>query len=157
MPDPIARAARDLAADAFDVLRRAVTGASEKILDDAPGSVEHTNSIAVLTSHALGSTRSMLCTAFGLPVPPRDRDAEFAARSGGADRLLGLIDVIGAECLGILDAAPDSIDWGTARSRPRPDGSAFELPAAYWVLHAIEHLRGHADEAMLTRHLADGP
>jgi len=27
------------------------------------------------------------------------------------------------------------------------------MPAAYALFHAVEHLRGHADEASLTRHL----
>lgn len=155
MPDPIADAAREAVAGAFDVLRRTVGAVPEEALDWEPGSPEHTNSIAVLTTHSLNATRMLLSVALGLPLPPRDREAEFTATSGGAERLLGLIDVIGSECLGILDGAPDHVNWGDTRTRTRPDGSTADRTAAFWLVHAVEHLRGHADEAALTTHMWD--
>lgn len=155
MPDPIVVATRRLVSDAFEVLRRAIDGAPDAALDTEPGAPEHTNSIAVLTTHSLNATRLMLSVCFGLPQPDRDRDAEFAATSGGADRLLRLVDEIGGECLAILDEAPDTVDWGTMRAVTRADGSTSQQTAAFWIVHIAEHLRGHADEAGLTRHIWD--
>jgi hypothetical protein len=39
------------------------------------------------------------------------------------------------------------------RSRRRDDGSVAEMSALQALLLALIHLHGHADEAMLTRHL----
>lgn len=151
--DPIVAASKRLIAEALDILRTAVTGASDEALEWEPGATEHTNSIAALTRHGLGATHSMLATCFGLEAPERDRDAEFGAPSGGAGTLLALIDDIGARCLEILDDAPATIDWGENRPVTRRDGSTMDVTAALWIVHIVEHLRGHADEAGLTRHV----
>ena len=150
--DPIIAAARGLATDAFDVLRRAATGLSADALDWEPAGPD-TNSIAVLATHSLNATRLLMSLAVGLDQPARDRDAEFEATSGGADRLLGLIDEISGECLAILDEAPHDIDWSQLRDLQRADGSTTQRPAAFFIVHAVDHLRGHADEASLTRHV----
>jgi hypothetical protein len=151
MADPIITATRELAGDAFDVLRRSVDGLDADALNRRPGGPD-TNSIAVLVTHALGATRLLMNLAVGAPLPARDRDAEFTASVTGADALRGAIDTIAAECLAILDAA-GSVDWNAPRSRTRADGSVWEMTAAYAMLHALDHLRGHADEAALTKHV----
>lgn len=153
MADPIVAASRTLISEAFDILRTAIDGASDEALEWEAGATEHTNSIAALTRHGLGATRSMLATSLGLEPPDRDREAEFTAPSGGADTLLALIDDLGAECLQILDNAPAAIDWSENRPIIRRDGSTLDLSAAFWMIHVVEHLRGHADEAGLTRHV----
>ena len=151
--DPIVAASKRLMSEALDILRTAVTGASDEALEWEAAATEHTNSIAALTRHGLGATRSMLATCFDLEAPDRDRDAEFNAPSGGADTLLSLIDDLGAECLQILDDAPETVDWSENRPITRRDGSTLDLTSAFWMIHIVEHLRGHADEAGLTRHV----
>ncbi|HEX5630926.1 MAG TPA: DinB family protein [Acidimicrobiia bacterium] len=150
MSDPIIAAARRSVADSIEVLRAAVTGADGAALNRRPAG-EETNSIAVLATHALMSTRMHLHLALGQAAPPRNRAAEFAA-TAEAGPLLEMIDSIGAECLELLDNAA-AADWGAVRSFTRADGTTTEMTAAWALIHGIDHLRGHADEASLTRHL----
>jgi hypothetical protein len=154
MTDPIIAAARRAAVDSFDVLRACVTGLDARALNARPAS-EDTNSIAVLATHAMSATRVLLRVAVGLPEGTRDRDTEFATIAPGPDAVLAVIDSIAADCLAILEGA-DGVDWGATRRRTRGDGSISEMSAAYALIHGIDHLRGHADEASLTRHVVGG-
>jgi hypothetical protein len=151
MTDPMIAAARRAAEDAFDVLRTAVRGIPATALNAKPAG-DDTNSIAVLATHAMSATRLLLRVAVGLPELPRDRDAEFAAVTSGPEPVLQMIDAMAADCFAILDGA-GATDWNASRTRTRGDGSTSEMPAAYALIHAIEHLRGHVDEASLTRHV----
>ena len=154
MTDPIIAAARRVTDEAFDVLRTAVRGLSAAVLNSKPAG-DDTNSIAVLATHAMSATRMLLRVAVGLPELPRDRAAEFAATAPGPEPLLTMIDSVAADCHAIFDGA-GTVDWNASRHRTRGDGTTSEMPAAYALLHAIEHLRGHADEAALTRHVVGG-
>lgn len=151
MADPIISAARRFIAGGFSTLRLVVEAVPPQALNWRPAG-EETNSIAVLVTHAACSTRLLLAMAVGLPMPPRDRPAEFAAKAEDGESLLRLIDAVSAECLAALDGA-GPIDWGVLRQRRRDDGEVVQIPAAEALFHAVEHLRGHADEASLTRHL----
>lgn len=133
------------------MLRNAVTGLDAATLNRRAAG-EETNSIAVLTTHALMSTRMHVHVALGLPVPTRDRPAEFATNATGPEPLLNLIDTVGGECLTVLDGAT-TVDWGAVRTFTRGDGTKAEMTAAWALVHGIDHLRGHADEAGLTRHV----
>jgi hypothetical protein len=155
MTDPIIAAARRAAADSFDVLRAAVSGLDATALNAKPAG-DDTNSIAVLATHAMSATHVLLRVAVGLPELPRDRAAEFAAYAPGPEPLLAMIDSIGADSLAVLDGA-GTVDWSASRHRTRGDGTTSEMPAAYALIHGIDHLRGHADEASLTRHLVARP
>ena len=150
MTDPIIEAAGRAVDQACSTLRTAVAGLPAEALNWRPAG-DDTNSLAVLATHAMYATRLLLHMATGVPAPPRDRAAEFAATAGGAAPLLDLIDGLAAECAAVL-AAAGPIDWGTPRTRRRDDGSIVEMSAAAALFHAVEHLRGHADEAALTRH-----
>jgi hypothetical protein len=149
--DPIVSAARRFIADGFSTLRSVVEAVPAEALNWRPAG-EETNSIAVLVTHAAYSTRMLLAMALGLPMPPRDRPAEFAAHAEGGDSLLRLLDALSAECLAALDGA-GPVDWAALRQRRRDGGEVVEVPAVEALFHAVEHLRGHADEASLTRHL----
>lgn len=151
MTDPIIAAARLSVTEAFDTLRRVVGGMPADALNWRPAGDE-TNSIAVLVTHASHATRLLLHLAAGLELPPRDRPAEFRATVDGPAPLTELIDRMDAECGDLLEGI-ESIDWGAQRRRRRDDGSVLEMPAAYALFHAVDHLRGHADEASLTRHV----
>lgn len=151
MTDPHLTAARKLADDAFDVLRGAVFGLPAEALDWAPP-FDGANSITVLATHAMHATRLLLSLAVGLPAPARDREGEFAARAVGPDEMLNMIESLAGDCHAALDTS-EPIDWGTVRQFRRADGTVRELTAAFALMHAVDHLRGHADEAALTRHL----
>ncbi|OFW67371.1 MAG: hypothetical protein A2Z12_06640 [Actinobacteria bacterium RBG_16_68_21] len=151
MTDAILTAARQLAEGAFTELRTVVTGLPGEALDWRPAGPE-TNSIAVLATHSMNSTRLLLHQAMGLALPERDRDAEFRATATDPAALLSLIDTLGEECLAVL--APEAtVDWSGPRQRKRSDGTVLESSAGHALLHAVEHLRGHVDQASLTRHL----
>lgn len=152
MPDAISSAVHLAVSDALDVLRRSVAGLDSEALNWEPAGPE-TNSIAVLTVHALAATRLLIHLGLGLEQPPRDRPAEFATVADDAPGLLAHIDANGAACLALLETAPDSVDWSAPRRMVRADGSSTERSAAFWIIHAADHLRGHADEAALTRHV----
>jgi hypothetical protein len=154
MPDPIVTAARRLTAEALDVLRAASDGLTAEALDWKPAGPD-TNSIAVLTIHSLHATRLLARLALGLTQPERDRSSEFTSSGHDAADLHRLLDEIGGECLASLDGAPDTIDWSATRRYVRDDGSSTEGSAAYFILHSVDHLRGHADEAGLTRYCWD--
>jgi hypothetical protein len=138
-------------AGGFSALRSVVEAVPAEALNWRPGG-EETNSIAVLVTHAAYSTRMLLAMALGLPMLPRDRPAEFAAHAEDGESLLRLVDGLSAECLAALDSA-GPIHWGALRQRERDNGEIVQIPAADALFHAVEHLRGHADEASLTRHL----
>jgi hypothetical protein len=151
MPDPIIAAVRRLADDAFDVLRATVDGLPVEALDWEPAGPD-TNSIAVLTTHSLNATRLLVCRALGMPEPARDRDAEFTTAGDDAGTLRALIDRFSAEIGSLFDQAPDDNDWAAQRAFTRSDGTTTHNSAALYMVHAVDHLRGHADEAALTRH-----
>ena len=154
MTDPIIAAARRTASEAFDVLRASVKGLGATALNAKPAG-DDTNSIAVLATHAMSATHVLLRVAVGLPELPRDRAAEFAAVAAGPEPVLATIDSLANECLAVLDGA-GAVDWSAIRRRTRGDGSISEMTAAYALLHGVDHLRGHADEASLTRHVVGG-
>ena len=150
MPDPILEAARGAIRQGQDTLRRAVGDLPAEALNWRPAGPD-TNSIAVLTTHAMHSTRVLLSMAAGLPAPARDRPSEFAAVADGPGSLLALVDAVAAECDALLDSL-EGTEWSARRRRRRDDGSISEMTAGETLLFAVTHLRGHADEAALTRH-----
>jgi len=152
MPDPILEAARRAIAGGTEVLRSAVRDLPAEALNWRPANPEDTNPIAVLATHAMHSTRVLLTMAAGFPPAARDRAGEFAAVADGPEPLLALIDGLAAEHGTLLEAC-EGADWGAPRQRRRDDGSISEMAAGEALLFAVTHLRGHAEEAALTRHL----
>lgn len=151
MTDPLLAAARKVVTEAFDELRRAVDGLPGEALDWRPAGPE-TNSLAVLVTHAMNSTRLWMRVAVGLPIPKRDREAEFGAKSADPADLLRLIDELAVESTTALDSV-ETVDWSALHPWKRASGEVVEFTTAYALIHGVEHLRGHADQASLTRHL----
>ena len=161
MTDPITASARFVLKESLGELRSAVEGVPAEALNWRPGG-EETNSIAVLATHALNSTRSWLAIAVGAPLPERDRPAEFLVTEDDPLALLRLVDEMSAQCTVLLRDAED-VDWSATRgTHARPakkagDGSwqpgQEEVPAAYAILHALEHLGQHVAHCSLTRQL----
>jgi uncharacterized damage-inducible protein DinB len=153
--DPFVAAARDLLIQTLDDLRPKLDGLLPQALNWRPAG-DDSNSIAVLTVHAMASTRSWLSVAVGAPLPDRDRPQEFLATAADASELLAHFDDMTRQCDALLENARDA-DWSALRRthpRPRP-GAGEEVTGAWALLHALEHLREHAGHIALTRQLWD--
>jgi uncharacterized damage-inducible protein DinB len=153
--DPFIAAARDLLLQTLDDMRPKLEGTTSEALNWRPGN-DDTNSIAVLTVHAMASTRSWLSIGVGAPLPDRNRPQEFLATAEDAAALLAQFDDMARQCDRILETASD-VDWTALRRthpRPRP-GAGEEVTGAWALVHALEHLREHAGQIALTRQLWD--
>lgn len=157
MADPTIAAARDILSDSLDELRKALDGCSADQLNLRPAG-DDTNGLAVLATHALGSTRSWLSVAVAAPLPDRDRDAEFLVVVDDPSAFLAAFDVTAAECRALL-ATEAPFEAGRVGTAPwRTYGSDEPVTAAWALLHAVEHLREHVGHAQLTRQLSgEGP
>ena len=152
--DPVLASARDLVGDSVTELRSSIQGLPVEALNWRPAG-EQTNSIAVLVTHTLHSTRMWLSMAMGAPLPERDRDSEFRVAATDAAALLRLVDKLSEDCRVVLRSAED-MDWAALRRTQGRGGDAPpEVSAAFALIHATEHLRGHVDQISLTRHLWD--
>jgi len=151
--DHVLASAGQLVSDSLAELRTAVDGLPADALNWHPS--PDTNSMAVLITHTMHSTRMWLTIAMGLRLPDRDRDAEFRAAVNDPAALLRMVDEFTADCLAALRSA-EAGDWNAMRQTQGRGGDApAEVPAAYALIHATEHLRGHVDQAALTRSLWD--
>lgn len=148
--DPTLEAVRDVLADGFEEIRRALDGVASVELNARPGG-EGTNSLAVIAAHSLASTRSWLSLAMGAPLPPRDRPAEFRTVAG--DGFVAWVEEMIGECLALVR---DDAAYDPAREAPAPwrsDAPEAPVTAAWALLHAISHLGEHVGHAHLTREL----
>ena len=133
-------------------LRSSIEGLPVEALNWRPAG-DATNSIAVLANHAVYATRLWLSMAMAAPLPERDRDSEFRASVDDPAALLRLVDEFSEDCLAVLRSA-EEVDWTAMRNTAGRGGDAPpEVAAAYALVHATEHLRGHVDQAGLTRRL----
>jgi len=151
--DPMIGAARYNLEQSTEDYRRSLEGLDADALNWRPAGDE-INSMAVLVFHAWSSTRSWLSIALGAPLPDRDRDAEFLTSTTNADVLRAWFEDIAKQCDALL-ATRGPVDWAAMRkthARPDPDDPQ-EVPAAFALLHAMEHLREHEGQMSLTRQL----
>ena len=152
MTDSITLSARFVLKESLAELRLAVEGVPAEALNWKPGG-EETNSIAVLATHVLHSTRSWLSVAVaGTELGGRDR--EFLTTEDDPGALLRLVDEMSAECTVLLRDAGD-VDWSATRKIDALawDPDVKEVPAAWALLHALEHLGQHVGHCSLTRQL----
>ena len=155
MPDAMLASAAYVLRDDIKELRGAVDGLPDEALNWKPAG-DDTNSVAVLVTHVLHSTRSWISTAVGAPLPDRDRDSEFLVTAERTADLLALIDDFGSQMLGLVNDAGE-VDWAANRKthmRPDPELPDY-VPAAFALLHAIEHFGQHVAHVSLTRQLWD--
>ena len=152
-PDPLTAAAREALLLSYAELRETIEALPADALDWRPAG-DDSNSIAVLVTHAMHSTRSWLSAALGAPFPERDRPAEFRVRDIQPDALVAFCEQMTNDCLSLLDPSR-TIDWSALRDthpRNRP-GAEPQVTAGWALLHAMEHLREHVGQAFLTRQL----
>src|SRR5947207_13922533 len=137
MADPLVEAAGDLLDTAFRDMREAIAGTPAERLNDRPAG-DDTNSIVVLTVHALHSTRWWLSVSLDVPRPDRHRPSEFLATADGVSELLATFDEIAADCRSILETEAPFDD--AAMRDPSgfdEDGPKEEPVTAGWaLLHA---------------------
>ncbi len=155
MPDAMLASAAYVLRDDIKELRDAVEGLPDEALNWKPAG-DDTNSVAVLVTHVMHSTRSWISTAVGAPLPDRDRDSEFRTAGERTSDLLALLDDFGAQILALVNGAGD-VDWAANRKthmRPDPELPDY-VPAAFALLHAIEHFGQHVAHVSLTRQLWD--
>jgi uncharacterized damage-inducible protein DinB len=158
MTDTFLTSIRFVVQEDLNDLREAVDGLPGEALDWKPAGAD-TNSIAVLVTHVLHSTRSWLSVAVGAPLPDRDRDSEFRMKSHDPVALADFMHDFSRQIVALLDGAGE-VDWSATRqthARPastaRPGDAPEKVPASWAVLHAIEHLREHVGHVGLTRQL----
>jgi uncharacterized damage-inducible protein DinB len=158
MTDTFLSSARFVVSEDLKDLREGVDGLPGEALDWKPAGAG-TNSIAVLVTHVLHSTRSWLSVAVGAPLPDRDRESEFRVKSDDPAALADFMHDFSRQIMALLDNAGDA-DWSATRktharqaSTARPGDTSEQVPASWAVLHAIEHLREHIAHVGLTRQL----
>jgi uncharacterized damage-inducible protein DinB len=147
--DPVIEATRVVLEESLAEIRKGVVDLSVDELNARPAG-GNTNSVAVICAHALGSTRSWLSLAFGLPQPPRDRDAEFATVADGAFKQWTEGQIAG------IFALLDGATWDPDRSGvPAWNNRLGAQPrtAPYSLGHALAHLGEHVGHLHMTREL----
>ena len=143
--DALIQAAVDLLDDSLAAVRAAIAGAPLEALAWQPPA-EDANPLVVLAVHAMHSTRWWLSVATGAEMPERDRPSEFLATASDPDKLRSFVDRMSSECRVLLTSA-DRFD-PAATWTSSTDG---EVVTRGWaLLHALEHLREHAAQALLT-------
>ncbi len=153
MADPFLAGAATILEEALGEMRQAIDGAPGAALNWRPGGNE-TNSIAVLAVHSMSSTRSWISVATGAALPERDRPSEFRATAEGVDELKRFVASMEKDCQALL-AVANVADWSVMRAthaRPAPDAEPA-VSAAWAIMHALEHLREHVGQMLLTRQL----
>jgi DinB superfamily len=151
VPDPLITAASQILDGSLTALRGTVEGLEPDALNWRPG--DETNTVAVLVTHAVGSTRWWLSVAMAQPLPERDRASEFLATTDSPTELLAWYDGMGTRCRSLLDAeAP--FDADAIREVPaRSTGMSGPVTAAWALLFCLGHLQEHVAHAQMTRQL----
>jgi uncharacterized damage-inducible protein DinB len=148
MSEALIEAAIDLLDDSLGAVRDAIAGAPLEALAWRPPA-EDANPLVVLAMHAMHSTRWWLSVATGAEMPERDRPSEFLATAEDPDELRSFVDRMSMECRALLSSA-ERFEPAAAWTNST-DG---EVVTHGWaLLHALEHLREHAAQALLTRQL----
>jgi hypothetical protein len=137
-------ALREVLEESLGELQKGVAGLTVDQLNARPAGGD-TNSIAVIVTHALGSTRSWLSLALGAPMPDRDRPAEF--RAVADEGFAAWTDDAIASCLALLDGAT----WDPSRVGTANWTKSHETrTAAYAASHALSHLGEHVGHLHMT-------
>jgi uncharacterized damage-inducible protein DinB len=148
MSEALIEAAVDLLDDSLGAVHDAISGAPLEALAWRPPAGD-ANPLVVLAVHAMHSTRWWLSVATGAEMPERDRPSEFLATAEDPDELRSFVDRMSVECR-VLLASSERLDPAATWTNPI-DG---EVVTRGWaLLHALEHLREHAAQALLTRQL----
>jgi hypothetical protein len=149
MSDPTIDAARDVLAESLEEIRGGIAGLTVDQLNSRPAGGE-TNSVAVITTHALTSTRSYMSIAVAAPPPPRDRAAEFRTVAG--DGFGGWVQDMIGRCLGLFEGVTFDPSIKGVRNW-RPDLADDPVTASWALLYGISHLGQHVGHLHMTLEL----
>jgi hypothetical protein len=147
--DPVIEGILQVLHESLGEIRKGIADLSVEELNARPAG-GNTNSIAVITAHSLGSTRSWLSLALGLPQPPRDRAAEFKTVAG-TDFAAWTEQAI-MSIFALLDGATWDPNSSGVPSWSNSQG-ATPRSAPYSLGHALAHLGEHVGHLHMTREL----
>lgn len=151
--EPFWVAAADILGESFAEMRRCISGISTEGLNWMPTAAD-SNSLAAIAIHALTSTHSWLCVATGEPLPPRSRNSEFESLVTDPRTLAEFLEQITSQSIALLEKTHEFNGSALRHTHERPDPSLpREVPAAWALLHSIDHLREHVGQMLLTRQL----
>src|SRR5258708_19765993 len=102
MTDTFMTSVRFVVQEDLKDLREGVDGLPGEALDWQPAGAD-TNSIAVLVTHVLHSTRSWLSVAVGAPLPDRNRDSEFRVKTNDPVALDDFMHDFSPQIMALLD------------------------------------------------------
>ena len=151
MPDATIAAAREILDGSLTALRATVEGLQADALNWRPG--EETNTVAVLVTHALSSTRWWLSLTVGEPLPERDRASEFLATTEDPSDLLAWCDETSAQCRSLLVLRTPFDASAIRETPPHSSGVSGPFTASWALLFALGHLQEHVAHAQMTRQL----
>jgi len=112
---------------------------------------DHENAVGNLMLHLAGNVRQWILAGVGGAPDHRDRDREFAARTGaGAQELKAELRSAVEEAVALIRALPPQRLCETIR----PQGYEGTVLAA--IYHVVEHFAGHAFQIMFATKLLTG-
>lgn len=133
-----------------DRAKAAIEGMGVEELNWAPLNAD-TNSPCALASHMAGAETMWIHQIVGGLDVSRNRDAEFAATSNSAVRLVDLLDKVGASSRKVLSKL-NGDELGKARTRPdRPDAQPVAVRDS--IVRVIAHLAEHVGHLELTKQM----
>jgi hypothetical protein len=145
--DPVIEGTLQVLHESLGEIRKGVADLSVEELNARPAG-GNTNSIAVITAHALGSTRSWLALAFGQPQPARDRAAEFKTVADA--EFANWTEQMIMSIFSLFDGATfDANSSGI----PAWNDAGIPKTATYSLGHALSHLGEHVGHLHMTREL----
>lgn len=151
---PTHQAALSVSRDSFAMFAEALEGLPDEALSWRP-QAENSNSIAVLATHCITSTRFWLALGAGqvgsIDVYRRDyRAPSFEVAGAAAGELIGQFEAVMAALADVMSQGTDShltarIEW--------PEDPSLKLTGAEALFRSVGHLREHVGQAQLMRDL----
>ena len=131
-----------------DQVRDELAGLRDDDLHWAPG--EHTNTIATIVVHMIGSEAETMNVAAGRSCV-RDRDAEFVPSDCRRQDLLDLLSSADALLEDVAPSLDDGRLWASAHLPTLPPEE--ERPLITWLIGNYGHAREHVGHIQLTKQL----
>ena len=146
---PVYEAFYDRFQELFKDIRKCIAGLPVEALDWMPG--EEMNTLGVLVTHTMGSTRYWVGDVAAQEPSNRDRDAEFRAAGLDEAALVRHLE----EMLAYLKSVFQKLtldDLAAERLSPRNQKT---FTGAWAIVHALEHVGVHVGHMQIIRQLWD--
>jgi hypothetical protein len=146
-------AAVDIIGESLAEIRRCIADMPVDGLNWRP-TPDDSNSLAAIAVHALTSTRSWLYVALGETLPERARLSEFEVVVADEQAFRDSLQSLSEDSLAVLGSSEAFEGRTGRRTHERPDPALpTEVPAAWALLHCLDHLREHVGQMLLTKQL----